>query len=282
MPLSYENQGSGIVIIVDGEQGRAIHATDRAVMYGDGVFRTMRMRGGAIACWPLHYGKLDADCRALRIPCPMRTILEQDIARIARDVADCVVKIIISRGAGGRGYGVPKSLSPTRMVVASPVPDYPSHFWREGIKLHVCEIRLCHQPRLAGIKHLNRLENVLARMEWQDPDTPEGLLLDAEDCVVEGTMSNLFMRRGNTLITPDLSACGVAGLQRERILKYAARLDLKAEIARFSLPVLLAADEVFVCNSVIGVWPVRQIDAQPIALGHAAEYMQRLLENETD
>ena len=282
MPLAYENWNSKIVILVNGEQQGVIRVLDRAVMYGDGVFRTMRMRGGEIACWPLHYGKLNADCQALRIPCPVRTVLEQDIARIARGVADCVVKIIISRGAGGRGYGVPKSLSPTRMVLAFPAPDYPSHFWREGIKLHICEIRLCHQPRLAGIKHLNRLENVLARMEWDDPDTPEGLLLDAEGWVVEGTLSNLFMRRGNALITPDLSACGVAGLQRERVLKYAAQLDLRTGIARFSLPALLEADEVFVCNSVIGVWPVRQIDAQPIALGPTAECMQRLLENETD
>ena len=270
------------MIIINGEQGNSIHVMDRAVMYGDGVFRTMRMRGGKIACWPQQYGKLNADCQLLRILCPARTILEQDLLQIVRDEADCVVKIIVSRGEGGRGYRVPESISPNRMVLASPAPDYPRHFWREGIKLHVCEIRLCRQPRLAGIKHLNRLENVLARMEWDDPDTPEGVLLDAEGWVVEGTLSNLFMRRGNRLATPDLSACGVAGLQRERILNYAAQLDLTPEITSFSLPLLLGADEVFVCNSVIGVWPVRQIGGQPIALGPTAARMQYLLEHETD
>jgi 4-amino-4-deoxychorismate lyase len=196
--------------------------------------------------------------------------------------ADCVVKIVVSRGEGGRGYGVPDSVSPNRVVLAAPAPNYPEHFWHAGVKLHVCDMRICHQPRLAGIKHLNRLENVLARMEWDDPGTPEGLLLDAEGWVVEGTMSNLFMRQGKILRTPDLSACGVAGLQRERILNYAAQLDLTPEITQFSLPILLAADEVFICNSVIGVWPVKQIGTQPIALGPIAIHLQHLLESETD
>ncbi len=270
------------MIIINGELGSTIHVMDRGAMYGDGVFRTMRMRDGHVKCWPQQYRKLQADCQALDILCPARSVLEQEVAQLARDAADCVVKIVVSRGEGGRGYGVPDSVSPNRVVLAAPAPNYPEHFWHEGVKLYVCEMRISHQPRLAGIKHLNRLENVLARMEWDDPSTPEGLLLDAEGWVVEGTMSNLFMRQGTVLRTPNLSACGVAGLQRERILKYAAQLNLTPEITQFSLPVLLAADEVFICNSVIGVWPVRQIGNQPIALGPIAIHMQHLLESETD
>jgi 4-amino-4-deoxychorismate lyase len=192
------------------------------------------------------------------------------------------VKIIVSRGEVGRGYSVPASVSPNRVVLSSPAPQYPIRFWHEGVKLHVCEIRMSHQPRLAGIKHLNRLENVLARMEWDDAGIPEGLLLDADGWVVEGTMSNIFIRVGRKLITPDLSTCGVAGLQRDRILKHAPSLGLTPEISRFTLPTLLQAEEIFVCNSVIGVWPVRQIGATSIAPGPIATQMQRILESEID
>lgn len=269
------------MIIINGQQGDSIHVMDRSVMYGDGVFRTLRMRAGRVNCWQGQYRKLEADCRALDILCPARSTLEQEIDLLARDTPDCVVKIVVSRGAGGRGYGVPDSVSPSRVLLNSPLPVYPAQYWHDGVKLHVCEMRLSHQPRLAGIKHLNRLENVLARMEWSDPETPEGLLLDAEGWVVEGTMANIFMRQGNTLLTPDLSACGVAGLQRERILAFASQCDLMPEVRNFSLSALLQADEAFLCNSVIGVWPVRQIGAQAIPRGPTAAQMQVLLENET-
>jgi len=269
------------MIIINGQQGDSIHVMDRSVMYGDGVFRTMRMRGGRIHCWIGQYRKLEADCQALDILCPAQSILEQEIDLLVRDTPDCVVKIVVSRGEGGRGYGVPDSVSPNRVVLTAPIPVYPAHYWHDGVRLHVCEMRMCHQPRLAGIKHLNRLENVLARMEWSDPDTPEGLMLDAEGSVVEGTMANIFMRQGNTLITPDLSACGVAGLQRERILAFAPQCDLEPEVNNFSLPALLQAEEVFMCNSVIGVWPVRQIGAYAIPLGPTSAQMHSLLESET-
>ena len=270
------------MIIINGEQGGALHAMDRGVMYGDGVFRTMLMHHGQVKCWPQQYRKLNADCQALDILCPARSTLEQELQQLALDEADCVVKIIVSRGEGGRGYGVPAVVSPNRVLLTTPPPQYPIRFWHEGVKLHLCEIRISHQPRLAGIKHLNRLENVLARMEWDDASIPEGLLLDAEAWVVEGTMSNIFMRVGQKLLTPDLSECGVAGLQRERILKHAAGLGLTTEITRFTLPTLLQAEEVFMCNSVIGVWPVRKIGTFNITIGPIAGHLQRILDSEID
>lgn len=270
------------MIMINGEQGRTIHVTDRAVMYGDGVFRTMRMHLGQIKCWPQQYQKLQADCQALEILCPARRTLEQELRLFAQDTPNCVVKIIVSRGEGGRGYGVPTSASPNRVVLSMPLPEYPPQYWHEGVQLHVCEIRLSHQPRLAGIKHLNRLENVLARMEWDDVNVPEGLLLDAEGWIVEGTMSNIFMRVGQKLLTPDLSLCGVTGLQRDRILKYAPTLGLSVEISRFNFSSLLQAEEIFVSNSLIGIWPIRQIAAMPIPIGPIAVKLQHILESEID
>ena len=270
------------MFMINGEQGGAIHVMDRAVMYGDGVFRTMRMRNGKVKCWPQQYNKLNADCQALDILCPGLNTLEQELRYLALDEPDCVVKIIVSRGDGERGYRVSPSVSPNRVLMSSPAPQHPIQFWYEGVKLHLCELRMSHQPRLAGIKHLNRLENVLARMEWDDASIPEGLLLDADGWVIEGTMSNLFMRAGQKLITPDLSACGVAGLQRDRILKHVPALGLTPEIAYVTLPALLQAEEIFICNSVIGIWPVRQIGNTPIPLGPIATQMQRILESEVD
>lgn len=268
--------------MINGEQGGVIHAMDRGVMYGDGVFRTMCMRHGHVHCWPQQYNKLQADCQALDILCPARQTLEQELQQLARDKPDGVVKIIVTRGEGGRGYRVPDSVSPNRVLLTSPLPEYPTAFWHEGVKLHLCNLRVSHQPRLAGIKHLNRLENVLARMEWDDATIADGLLLDAEGWVVEGTMSNVFMRSGQRLLTPDLSQCGVAGLQRQRILQHAPSLGLTPEVTHISLPTLLNADEVFVCNSVIGVWPVRQIGASAIPLGPVAAQMQHHLEHDID
>lgn len=266
------------MILVNGSPAETIPVMDRGLMYGDGVFRTMRVDAGRIPVWPRHYRKLVADCTALDILPPAQSTLEQEARKLLAGEPDCVLKIIVSRGEGGRGYAVPSSVRPSRILVTAPLPEHPQRFREAGVRLHVCDIRLCHQPRLAGIKHLNRLENVLARMEWADPDIPEGLLLDADGDVIEGTMSNVFMRKGNRLITPDLSRCGVAGLQRERILEVAPSLGLSVAVERIPLRTLLEADEVLVCNSVIGLWPVRAIGPRTWTPGELVPALWRALE----
>jgi 4-amino-4-deoxychorismate lyase len=247
------------MIIVNGAVADTIPVMDRGLMYGDGVFRTLRVRNGQPELWQRQYAKLAQDCAALDILCPSMPTLEQEARELAAAEPNCVLKIIVSRGEGGRGYGVPSSVQPSRVMVTAPLPEYPAAYATEGVRLHLCEIRMCHQPRLAGIKHLNRLENVLARMEWSDPAMPEGLMLDPDGNVIEGTMSNILFRDGNHLMTPDLGRCGVAGLQRERILDVAPELGLQVQIGHFPLDAVLAADEVLVCNSLIGIWPVRAI-----------------------
>jgi 4-amino-4-deoxychorismate lyase len=266
-------------IWVDGEPCRTLAAADRGLMYGDGIFRTMVMRGGRIVAWPRHYRRLAEDCGRLAIVPPPLAILERDLAAVAAQGKDCVVKIVVTRGVGGRGYRPPAAPRPTRLVVAAPLPEYPAAYGEAGVRLHLCTLRLAAQPRLAGVKHLNRLENVLARMEWSDPDIPEGLLRDTEERVIEGTMSNLFMRRGRRLITPDLSRCGVAGVQRERILELAPRLGLRVEVGSFAVDELLAAEEVFVCNSVIGLWPVRSLEARQWPKAEVVPELRALLES---
>ena len=125
--------------------------------------------------------------------------------------------------------------------------------------MHLCNLRLAHQPQLAGVKHLNRLENVLAAAECLTDGIAEGLLLDTADNLIAGTRSNLFLIKNGTLYTPDLSLCGVAGLQRERVMNWATQHDVECKITNLKIEDLLAADEVFLVNSVIGLWPVREI-----------------------
>lgn len=266
------------MIIVNGSIADTIPVMDRGLMYGDGVFRTLRVREGRPELWPRQYAKLAADCAALDILCPASATLEREMRESLRHEPDCVLKIVVSRGEGGRGYGAPSSVHPSRVLVTAPLPEYPATYATEGVRLHVCDIRMCHQPRLAGIKHLNRLENVLARMEWSDSDIPEGLMLDADGNVIEGTMSNVFLRKENHLITPDLSQCGVAGLQRDRIMEAAQDLGLTVEVRRLSLRTLLEADEVLVCNTVIGIWPVREVGPRHWMPGELAPALRRKLE----
>ena len=132
------------------------------------------------------------------------------------------------------------------------------------MNLHVCETRLALQPKLAGMKHLNRLENVLARMEWNDQNIADGILLDMNDNVIECTAANIFARFGDTLITPSLAQCGVAGITRQRIIELAHTLSLKTSVETFNLEKLFSADEVIICNSVYGAWQVRSIQNKQI------------------
>ncbi len=250
--------------LINGDFGLAISPLDRGLAYGDGVFRTMPMRSGLPVNWPAHYQKLVADCAAIGIVCPSAELLMSDFLQMlaAQDVDSNkleVAKIIISRGEGERGYKPPAVTTPSRILIKSAMPQYAPDCYDAGVNLHVCNMRLAPQARLAGIKHLNRLENVLARMEWRDESLFDGLLLDQQANAIECTTSNIFARYGNQLVTPDLTQCGVAGVTRERILALASILNLSAEIATLPFSRLLQADEVIICNSLFGAFQVKTI-----------------------
>jgi 4-amino-4-deoxychorismate lyase len=246
-------------MLINGVPGNSIDAHDRGLQYGDGVFRTLRIEQGRPRHWQRHYLKLSQDCAALDIACPDAELLTDELQQLAANQPDGIAKIIITRGNSRRGFRPSFSSTPNRILAISALPELPETNRLHGVKVRVCDLRLSHQPRLAGIKHLNRLENVLAAMEWSDPEIAEGLLLDMASNVVEGTRSNLFLVRGDELWTPDLSHCGVAGVQRERVLDSAASNGIASRTGRFGLTDLLEADEVFLVNSVIGLWPIRQL-----------------------
>ena len=176
------------------------------------MFRTMRVHNGLPVSWPFHYQKLVADCAAIGIVCPSAELLMADFQKLFEkelflEDSYHAAKIIITRGEGERGYAPPVITVPTRVLIKSNMPKYDLANYEQGVQLRVCDIRLSNQPKLAGIKHLNRLENVMARMEWRDETVFDGLLMDGDGYVIECTMSNVFVRMGSTLMTPDLSQC---------------------------------------------------------------------------
>lgn len=270
------------MILVNGVATDSVAALDRGLAYGDGVFRTLVVRNGRPQHWPLHFHKLARDCAALDIPCPPEDVLEAELDQLARESAEFAAKIIVTRGSGTRGYAIPPSPSPTRVVLSAGLPAYPVEFAREGIRAHLCVTRFAFQPRLAGVKHLNRLENVLARAEWSDSAIGEGLVFDMEDHVIGGTMSNLFIVEAGELVTPELSRCGVAGVTRERVMRAAAKRGMRCREERISRARFLAAREAVVVNSLIGAWQIRHCGGKSWEAGAVAARMREWLDEKVD
>jgi aminodeoxychorismate lyase len=251
------------MFLVNGRYADSISVLDRGLHYGDGLFETIAILNGKPLCWEEHYQRLAQGCDRLGLCCPPVDQLYAELRQLPLGPGRNVIKMILTRGQGGRGYQPPAAdLPPTRILGLYPWPETSPEYPVTGVKIRICATRLGGNTQLAGIKHLNRLEQILARREWSEPDIAEGLMLDHQDAIVEGTMSNLFCITGSDLFTPELSDCGVAGIIRGCILRLAPALGLKTRIFKFGRTVLAAVDEVFLCNSLIGIWPVRQIEEQ--------------------
>ncbi|MDR5868249.1 aminodeoxychorismate lyase [Halomonas koreensis] len=225
---------------------------DRGLAYGDGLFETVLVRDGVPCLWDEHLARLARGAAALGIPMPSREILEALPPRAGDGLA--VLKLVLTRGSGGRGYLPPAPAEPRLRWRAAPFAPAAER-WREGVRVRHCRLRLGVQPALAGLKHLNRLENVLARAEWSAPDIAEGVLCDAEGRLVEATCMNLFWWRDGAWWTPRLDRCGVAGTLREALL---ARGEIRETAA--GPEALDAAEAICLGNSVQGLWPVVRLD----------------------
>ncbi len=247
--------------LVNGSFSGVISPLDRGLAYGDGVFRTLKVVNGVPLHWPLHYQKLVEDCGAIGIVCPSADLFLNDFNLLFQaEEAISVVKIMITRGEGERGYKPSPVALPMRIMTKTKLPVHPESYFAEGVHLRVCETTVSHQPKLAGVKHLNRLDNVLARMEWNAPEIVDGIMMDHKGNVIECTAANIFARFGDELITPKLDTCGVAGVTRMQILSRAKHFNLKTKIKTIDLNTLLTADEIVISNSLYGAWQVRSID----------------------
>ncbi len=243
--------------LIDGQPATLVDVADRGLAYGDGLFETMRIEQGRILRLELHLARLSHGCERLQLQLSM-PVLRRELADFASRRQSGVVKLIVTRGSGQRGYACQPAQPARRILQHTPLPDWPAENFSRGVRLFACTTRLARQPLLAGLKHLNRLEQVMARAEWQSDDYAEGLMLDSEGLVTDGVFSNLFFVRQGVLYTPLLDQAGVAGVMRDSIMRLAGELDIEIQEGRFRLDDLQDMNEVFCCNSLYGIWPVRE------------------------
>lgn len=266
-----------MTILINGQVTDRISVCDRGLQYGDGLFETLAVIDGACPLWERHMQRLQEGCRRLQLPFPDISLLQAEAQILIRDKTRAVLKLILSRGEGGRGYRYPDHGQPVRILMRHSWPEYPEQNWQQGVQIRFCSTILARQPALAGLKHLNRLEQVLARNEWQDAEIAEGLMLDENGSVIEGTMSNVFMVKNKRLHTAELSTCGVAGIMRGYILELAHNAGIATRIGEITKKQLGEADEIFLSNSLIGLWPVNRLEGQTFAVGEISRRLQTLI-----
>jgi len=248
----------------------ALDTSDRGLAYGDGLFETALVHDGLVAWWPAHLARLSEGAVRLRIPMPDVGWLTSQVATfVARAPARAVLKLVLTRGVGGRGYAPPEAVEPTLVLSlhAAPAP------WTMPLVLRWCDTRLAIQPALAGLKHLNRLEQVLARSEWRDPAIHEGLMLDTDGQLGCATAANVFALRDGRWLTPPVNRRGVAGVARAWVLAN----EPGAAQAELSATDVATADALFLCNAVRGILPVGRLGDRSWAPHPALASLQRRL-----
>lgn len=258
-------------MLVNGIATAAVSALDRGFTYGDGLFESIRFVGVQAPLWSRHMQRLGAGCTRLGLPAPDPATLWREALAVSGGRPQSVVRITWTRGVGARGYAPSAAAPPTRVVAAFAPPRMVAATYVEGVRMRVCSLRLAEQPALAGMKHLNRLEQVLARAEWDDPDIAEGVLCAADGRVISATMANLFAVVDGQLLTPALDRCGIAGVGRAEVLAACP----EARVATLPLDALHAASEVFLSSSVRGIVPVRCIGPWQYVPGAVTRRLQQ-------
>jgi 4-amino-4-deoxychorismate lyase len=269
------------ITLVNGVETSAIDIADRGLAYGDGLFETMRVVDGGIPLLDRHLKRFLKGVDVLGMGEERR--LKHEFLRYVTDTLEnikdnacletSIIKMIVTRGNGGRGYIPPDDAHCHFIAQVFDLPSYPESYSSEGIIIRECQYRLGFQPQLAGIKHLNRLDQVLASQELLDE--AEGLLLDYEDKVLEGTKSNLLIFKEGNVITPDLTGCGVEGVLREELLSPLHKLDVNISVNDVYINELFECDGLAMINSVFGIWFVNTLilqDGKEICFKKPANY----------
>ncbi len=266
--------------ISNGEAHDGLPFDDRAWQYGDGLFETIAIRDGQPRLLDWHLERLAVGCARLGIELPATTSLETDITTALRaadnDGKYALAKLVVTAGQGPRGYARSAARSTYYLAVFDSRPLEPRHY-HDGVAVRMCNTRLAHQPQLAGIKSLNRLEQVLARNEWDDASIFEGLTCDTAGNLICGTMSNVFIVADNEIVTPDLSGAGVAGIMRRKVLELAHQHELPVIVRPVPRDALDAAREVFLTSSQFGLLPVSDLAGRALPVGRQTRLLSGML-----
>lgn len=267
--------------LINGQPATQISLGDRGLSYGDGVFRTLRIHAGRPVAWLAHWQRLEYDCARLGLVVPEQETLLRESARLfANDEPGDrhgVLKIMITRGCGGRGYGLPEEPTQSRILQRHALPQGSQD---QPMFVGVCEVRLGCNPHLAGVKHLNRLEQVLARQACARAGLEEALMLDNQGWVISGTMTNLFLVKNGQLLTPRLDQAGIIGATRQRVIAAAQSMGRQTQEMHLTLKDCFDADELFVCNSIKGMCPVVRLQDSVFAPGELTLVLQAALQAE--
>ncbi|MCK5725267.1 MAG: aminodeoxychorismate lyase [Thiotrichaceae bacterium] len=246
------------MLLVNGVEAESIPTSDRGLNYGDGVWETIVVSQRKPKLLAEHLARLQYGINVLKIKGYSQQVLMADIDLLLGRYSkqDFILKIIVTRGSGGRGYSPEGCINPCLILSTHNMPIYPESYEQKGIKLDLCDTRLSINPQLAGFKHLNRLEQVMARSEVST-GFAEGIVRDTEDHVIEATMSNVFIVvNDQTVLTPELKHCGIEGIARAQVINKLVEWNIKVWVESVSLTDLEQAKGLFLTNSVIRLWPV--------------------------
>ena len=265
-------------MLVNGHPQDSMPLADRAIHYGDGAFETVLVSESRLVHWSRHMARLKRACDFLKIPLNTQ-LIELDVRSLLKQSqGSCIIKIMVTRGAGGRGYMPPEHPLPTRIVTVHTLPSAYADLSQRGVCVVRCKHPVSENAALAGMKHLNRLDQVLASMELP-VDCQEGLMCNSRGLLIEGTKSNVFLARSGTLMTPLLDRSGVAGIQREVILEYCSQNQLQVAVREIPFAEAVEADEIFMCNSVFGIWPVTELRCEGTVHHLSIGPFARMLQN---
>jgi 4-amino-4-deoxychorismate lyase len=266
-------------VLVNGVRDADVSAHDRGVHFGDGLFETIACVKGRPRFLALHLERLEFGCGRLAIAAPDLQEIRAEVVQLAQDVDRAIVKVLVTAGeALARGYARCGHETATRITIRYPWPHESAARLHDGVMVRTLTLRLGENPRLAGLKHCNRLEQILARAELAtDSGHEEGILFSSSGNLVSGTFSNVFVVRDSCLLTPRIDLCGVAGVMRRVVLREARQVGIPARECELRAPDIHSADEMFLTNARIGIWPVRSLDARELTPGPLTRHLQSVL-----
>ena len=258
------------ISLINGEFSNHVSVIDRGLSYGDGLFETMswsylndeKILG--VEFWDRHLERIKEGCSVVKIKLPAIKIFKNYKEKILKEclkkgISNGVLKILITRGVGGRGYKFEKNILPTIIFLSFPSRKIDKEILNNGVKLRFCEFPIFENSMLAGLKHLNRIDSVMARSEWQDDKFFDGVMFDNSENIIDGTMTNLFFSRNNVLYTPMIKKSGINGIMRQVVIENAKLFFSDVREIEIKRKTISTFDEMFVTNSVIKILPVTHL-----------------------
>ena len=261
--------------IITANETSSISTRDRGLNYGDGFFTTAMVTDGQVEHWAYHKARLIECTQRLGFPALEFNALESQITQLIASHPQAVLKVVITRGEGGRGYAPPSECNLNIIVSVLAYPDHYNSLTDAGISLAISPIKLAVQPHLAGLKTLNRLEQVLIKNALQTQHSDDALVLDYNNNVIETSAANIFAIKNNKVFSPRLDECGIKGVFLQSLCD-----KLTVEFKTVSVDDLTQADAIFVCNSLMKIVPVKSIGEHCFDIAHSQSLLNELLAKE--